>query len=348
MERVRGAGAWAGQAEGLVVWLRPAEAARAGGERAGERAAEILRFRAAVARACQDLQRWSEEQETLEARVLLQAHQEAALHEAWQERACRLIDRDGMTASQAALEAAVHLAGVMQRDPDLAGTALRLLETARWIGLRLSGGWRLPPGSVVAAEELSAPELLDLVHPVLLGGDKEPVVAGRIPLVWGVAGLGPDWDGRRVGIDGEWVTFGLPDPRWWPQAGEVIGGIPACPVNGDPEAVSRMARALGRPPVALIHRLDDLAAVPLFAEHAAALALDLDRLGRSHSLRHPGVRLLLDSAVRTGLPLLAGGKAAYANPEFWFEIGFAAVYGVKPPQGGTYPNAVRRDAQGGL
>lgn len=109
-----------------------------------------------------------------------------------------------------------------------------------------------------------------------------------------------------------------------------------------------MAAALGRLPVAVIHRLDDLAAVPLFAQHAAALALDLDRLGRSHSLRHPGVRLLIESAIRTGLPLLAGGKAAYANPAFWLEIGFAAVYGATPPQGGIYPNAVRGDAQGGL
>lgn len=347
MERIRGAGAWTGKAEGPVVWLRSPAMAGSGGGSPSERAGEIMRLRAALARASQDLQRWSEEQQRLVARVLLQAHQEAVLNEAWQERACGLIDRQGLTAPAAVLEAASHLAAVMQRDPDLEGTARLLKETAHWLAVRLSGGRRLPAGSVVAAEEISAPDLLDLDHPVLIRGN-EPAVVGQIPLVWGVAELGPDWEGRRVEIDGEWVILDLPDPRWWPLEDGAIRGIPICPVNGDPEAVRRMVTALGRPPVALLHRLDDLAAVPLFSEHAAALAIDLDRLGRSHSLRHPGLRLLLESVARTGLPLLAGGKAAYASPASWFQIGFAGVYGATPPQGGTHPNAVRGDAQSGL
>lgn len=346
MQRVRGAGCWPGQAEGRVVWMP--QILPGAGEGAADRAAEVLAFRAAVGQALADLERWSELQPALEGRLKLQACREALLEHAWVQRVCALIDSEGRTAPVAAVEAAGALAQVLRRRnaDDLAD---HLPEVARWIARRLRPV-PLPPESILAAPHLSAPELLDLNGPALIASAEPPPVAGTGPVVWGVPGLGPDWHGRRVAADGDLITAGIPDPIWWVQDGDRLRGLPVCMLNGDPDALGRMERKLGTRPAAMIRRLDDLAAVPLFVERAAAVAVDLDRLGPAPRLKHPGFRLLIQAAAaaaqKAGVPLVAGGEPVRRQPDTWLAMGFTALFGPANFRGGEH--ALRIDAPGGL
>lgn len=349
MQRVEGAGCWPGRAEGRVVWLS-GELPVAEGQVA-ERAAEVLRFRAALGQALEDLERWSDRQPTLGGRVLLQTYREALMEDAWSHRACALVDGDGANGATAALEAAVAVSAVLERTAALQGRSDALRTAARWFAGRLCGRFAsLPQDAVVAANGLSPVELLDLGRPAITGGDEPPVV-GESPLVWGVPGLDATWEGRRVAMDGARLTLDLPDPTWWVLNGDRLKGAPLCVLNGNPEALERMARKLGEAPAAVVGRLDDLAAVPLFLHRVVAVALDLDRLGPAPKLKHPGVQLLLrraaESAAQAGVPLLAGGEAAEKDPDHWLSLGFTALYTRSPARGGGH-RALRRHAQGGL
>lgn len=349
MQTVVGAGCWPGRAEGTVVWLG---GDRGGGEgRTADRAGEVLLFRAALGQAVADLERWAGRQPTLEGRVLLQEYKEALLEEAWSRRTCALIDADGLTADTAALESARAVGAVLGRSPDLHDRKEHLDTAVRWLIGRLAP-FVMPPDAVVAAVALSPVELLDLGgRPALLASPAAPPVVGDGPVVWGVPQLGPHWAGRRVALSGTKVILDVPAPRWWVLDKDQINGIPICYLNGDMEAIGRMARKVGRPPMALVRRLDDLAAVPLFARDTAGVALDLDRLGPAPKLKHPGVQLLLRRALEAtreaGLPLLAGGEPAAKSPDTWLAFGFTALYGAGQPRGGAQ-HAVRGDAQGGL
>lgn len=341
MRTLRGAGCWPGRAEGRVIWHRfqPGDKAVAPADRAGE----ILRFRAALGQALADIERWSEDQDTVDARVRLQSCRDLILEGAWSYRACALIDERGMAAGDAAVEAAVQIAAVFGRSGELREAAGQVAVVGRWIGRRLSG---LIPGSdaVLAALDLHPLEVLDLTCPALIAGP-EPVVRGTQPLVWGVRELNPDWEGRRVALDGANITLDVPEPYWWPLSDGLLNGHPVCQLNGDPEAVARMARKLGRPPAALVRRLDDLAAVPVFIRQVAAVAVDLDRLGPAPRLKHPGTDRLLREAIGAGLeagvPVAAGGSLAEKHPEQWLDKGFTAIYG-DIPLGGQRTHAIRR------
>lgn len=372
MRAVVGAGVRpGGRAEGPAVWIERVRAgggvATGGGLAAGggaasdgggpatsgaglaaaERPAEILRFRAAVARAVQDLESWSEEQEQVAARVCLQSLKEALLEEAFLARAAYLIDSRGLSGGAAALEAGAQVSGVLGRSDGMAGRAAALATAARWLARRLLPAVAYPPGAVFVASDLSAPEVLDLGGPVVLAGP-EPAVVGRAPLVWGVPGAGPDWAGCRIRLEGNQVMIGVPNSRFHFFDGDSIDGVPVCHVDGDPEAVGRMSRHLGQRPVALVRRLDDLAAVPLLGGDASAIAVDLEALGRRASLKHPGFLLLLQAAADTGRPLLAGGRPAQTDPDYWFSLGFTGLFGNLSPQKGTEFDAVRRDEKSGL
>lgn len=360
MQTVVGAGCWPGRAEGTVVWIGgdgPGGSAGRAPDRlldsrpAPDRAAEVLRFRAALGQAVADLENWAERQLTLEGRVLLQGYKEALLEEAWSRRACGLIDADGLTAAAAALEAASAVAAVLGRSPDLTERKENLETATRWLAGRLAPA-ALPPDAILAASALTPLDLLDLGgRPALLVRADDPPVVGGGPVVWGVPHLGPHWAGRRVAVDGARVVLDVPAPRWWTLDQERLNGHPVCYLNGDLEAVGRMARKLGRPPVVMIRRLDDLAAVPLFVRGTAGVALDLDRLGPAPRLKHPGVRLLVrqaaEAAREAGVPLLAGGEPADKHPDTWFSLGFTALFGRGPSRGGGQ-HALRGDSQGGL
>ncbi|HYG57878.1 MAG TPA: phosphoenolpyruvate-utilizing N-terminal domain-containing protein [Symbiobacteriaceae bacterium] len=346
MQSVEGTGCRAGQAEGVVVWLKADSPAPPGSEGVADRAAEVLHFRAAVARALEQLETWTEQQPSLEGRVLLQGYREALQEDAWMRRACSLIDVQGIPAAVAAREAAEAVAAVLERREEQQRVE-PLKAVAGWMAERLTGR-SLPAGAIVAATDLSPLELLDIDCPVLIAGP-EPVVVTAQPLVWGLAAIGPQWHGRRVAINGRQVTLDVPDPRWWLLAGGRLADLPICYLDGDIEAVGRMAARLGQAPVAMVYRVDDLAAVPLFLSRAAAVALDLDRVG-PRRLKHPGVRLLIDAAIRAcqeaQVPVLAGGVAAAGDPEAWLALGFTALFGRTIPQGGQH--ALRRHTPRGL
>ncbi|MDF2627738.1 MAG: sugar isomerase [Symbiobacteriaceae bacterium] len=355
MQTVVGAGCWPGRAEGTVVWLGGDRGQGSGDGAApghtADRAGEVLLFRAALGQAVADLERWAERQPNLEGRMLLQGYKEALLEEAWSRRVCALIDSEGLTADLAAAAAARTVAAVLGRSPELYDRKEHLETAVRWLAGRLAP-FVMPPDAVVAADALSPVELLDLGgRPALVASPVEPPVLGDGPVVWGVPQLGPAWAGRRVAIDQARVVLDAPAPRWWALEHDQINGIPVCYVNGDIEAVARMARKVGRPPIALVRRLDDLAAVPLFARDTAGVALDLDRLGPGPKLKHPGVQVLLRRALEAtreaGLPLLAGGEPAAKHPDTWLAFGFTALYGPGRFRGGAQ-HAVRGDAQGGL
>lgn len=330
MRTVGGAGCWPGRAEGSVVWVESWERARS---QVADRAAEVLRFRAAVGQAVADLEAWSERQETLQARLLLQAYRDALLEDAWNRRTVALIDAEGYDGATAVMNAAHQISAVMRNDPSLLDRAEKIESGADWLAERLAP-CPLPTDAILAAREFSPVFLLDRRHPALMAGP-EPAVAGEGLLVWGVPDLGPDWDGRRVTIENRQITLDAPDPRWWRLDGDRINDLPICHVNGRPEGVERMARKLKVRPVAMVNRLEDLAAVPLFVAEAAAIAVDLDRLPRP---KHPGVRLLLQAAAEAaraaGVPFLAGGEPAAKQPDTWFALGFTARFGPEHTRGG--------------
>jgi L-ribulose-5-phosphate 4-epimerase len=181
---------------------------------ADDRALEILAFRDGVVRAAAGLETWCDRQETLAERLVFQGYKEVLLEDAWSRRACALIDTEGFSAGTAAVKAAGQVAGIMSRSDDLRERAGRLESAARWLAGRLdrATGPELPPDAILAAADLSPLELLDLQRPALIAGP-EPSVRSDGVLVWGVPGLGPDWHGRRVTIDGPAVMLDLPDSR---------------------------------------------------------------------------------------------------------------------------------------
>jgi hypothetical protein len=310
----------------------------------------VLRFRAAVGAALADLERWLEQQPTVESRILVRSYQDAVHEDAWTRRACALIDGQGLTAPAAAREAAGAVAAVLEQTEELHGRAEALRVAARWLAGRLSGpppAW--PADAIVAAADLTPLELLDLGRPAIIGGNG-PMVVGETPLVWGIPHLGPHWAGRLVAIDGPTLTLDLPDQRWWHLDGDQLGGCQVCYLNGDLEAIERMTRKTGGPPVAMVSRLDDLAAVPLFLKETAAVAIDLDRMGPAPRLKHPGVQLLFKAAAaaarEAGIPLMAGGEPVEKHPDAWLAL-FPALFTRSPARGGLQ-RALRRNAPGGM
>jgi hypothetical protein len=346
MRTVQGAGCWPGQAEGPVVWAgveRPVERSAV-----ADRPAEVLRFRAELGRALADLGAWSEQQRTVEGRLLLQAYREALLEDAWHQRVCALIDSDGVGAPAAAVEIATQVAAVMGRSPALKERAAHLQSVAAWMAGRLQPPPPLPPDAILAANRFSPLAMIDRQHAAILGGPEPPLVGGG-PLVWGIRELGPHWQGKRIAIDGRTVRLDVPDLKRWLLEDGKLNGLPLCQVDGNPEAVRRMAQVLGRRPAALIHRVDDLAAVPLLVGEAAAIALDLDRLGPAE---HPGVRLLIDSAVRAckraAVPLVVSGGPAERDPDFWTGLGCTALFEAARTRGGQATHAIRRGKESSL
>ncbi len=348
MRTVTGGGSWPGTAEGRIVWL---EGLRQWDRTpVGDRAAELLRFRAEVARALSDVEAWSERQPTVEARLVLQRYRDALLEEAWVQRAAALIDGRGLPAAAAAVEAAQQVAAVVARDEALEERAAALVTAAAWLGERLAPR-RLPVDAVLAAHSLNALQLLDRVCPAITG-DGEPVIrADGPPLVWGVPHLGPHWNGRRVAIDGPVLTMDVPEPGWWHWNGDTLGGVPVCYLKGSPDVIRRMAARINRRPVAMVRRLDDLAAVPVFVSEVDAVAVDLDRLGPPPRLRHPGLLLLMRNAARAaqeaGVPFLAGGAPVEKRPDDWAALGFTGFF-TRDVRKGRRTDAVPRGQRSGM
>lgn len=347
MRTIAGTGCWPGRAEGPIVWLNPERHRKRSPTL--DRLGEVMRFRAEVGRALADLEGWSEQQATVEGRLLFLGYREALLEDAWTARVTACIDGEGATAAVAALEVALQISAVMARSDALTERAEQMRAVGQWMADRLDP-LPLPPGAIVAGTRLPPLAVVDRQCPAVTGGPEPPVTGGG-PLVWGVREIGPHWHGRRVAIDGQRITLDLPDPRWWALDGNQLNGLPICYLNGNPGAVRRMAHKLGRRPVAMLQRLDDLAAAPLLAGEAAALALDLDRLGPAPRLKHPGVRMLLDAAVaaarRASIPLVAGGEPARKEPDLWLSLGCTALFGEAGSRGGRI-DAVRRGKESGL
>lgn len=349
MRTVVGAGCWPGQGEGPVVWLEGNR--RWSREPVADRASELFRFRAELGRAVSELDTWSERQETVAARLALQGYRDALLEDAWGRRVCALIDAEGLSAPAACLDGAQKVGALLARSPALQERAHHLIEAAQWLAGRLApAGY--PPDAILAAERLTILDLLDRQHPALVADPTPPVVVGQAPLIWGVPGLSPDWAGRRLGFASSVIRLDVSEHRWWQLRDDQIQGHPLCYPNGDIEAIERMARRLGRKPVALIQRLDDLAAVPLFVAEVAAVAVDLDRLGPTPRLKHPGLELLLRAsaavAASAGVPMIAGGEPAARQPERWVALGFSGFFSTRVPQGGHYTHALRRGKEGSM
>lgn len=194
MRTIMGSGCWPGRATGTVTWVSGDPVWDRGP--VADRAGEILRLRAAVGQGVHDVEDWSEAQPSVAGRLALQTYREALLEDAWVSRICRLIDTTGLPAAAAAVEAAGHVAAVLGRAPDLADRARALRHVATWLAGRLAAQPPAPK-AILAAVYLSPLQLVDLAYPALLAGP-EPAVMGRVPLIWGVPGLGPDWAGRRI------------------------------------------------------------------------------------------------------------------------------------------------------
>jgi hypothetical protein len=345
MRTIAGTGAWPGSAEGPVVWLRRERPVA--DMQVPDRAAEVLRFRVALGRALADLEAWLEQQQTVEGRLLLQGYRDALLEDAWGGRVCDLIDGEGLCAPGAAVKVAAQVSGVMARSGALQERAEHLRAVARWVAERLDP-MPLPDDAILAGNRLSPLAVIDRRHPAITGGPEPPVVGGA-PLVWGVREIGPHWQDKRIAIEGRHIRLDVPEPNRWSLADDQLNGLPVRPVQGRPETFRLMAGRLGRRPAALIQRLDDLAAVPLLVGEAGAVAVDLDRLG---PVAHPGVRLLVDAAAlackRAGIPLVVGGEAANADPDFWFALGCTALFDRARPRGGASARAIRRGKKSSL
>ncbi len=214
METYQGSGCWSGQASGRILWVETAPVHDRGP--VSDRAAEISRLRAAMATALADLERLTEQQPTLGGKVALQTYREALQDPAFSGRVTMLIDVHGLPASTALVEGASLVAQVMSRSEDLAERAVTFPVAARWLARRLMPQ-SIPPGTILAATELSPLELLDRTHPAIVASG-DPGVQGDTPLVWGVAAASPDWAGRMAHIDGESVTL---EPRG--QSHEPVG-----------------------------------------------------------------------------------------------------------------------------
>ena len=292
MRTVTAAGSWPGKAQGRVIWLRAAEPLPEAGP-VEDRPAEVRRFRHEVNRGLADLEAWSESQPVLEGRLLLQEYRDALQEEAWINRVCTMIDQEGVTAAYAAVAAAEKVSAVMARRELLADRAIHLRHVAQWIA------------------------------------GPEPPVRGGGPLFWGVPGLGPEWDGKRVAAEGLTITLDESDPRFWRWEGNRLNGHPVCRINGDPEVIRTIRQQGGERAVALVSRLDDLAAVPLFAGETAGVAVELDRVAPGPRQRHPGVRLLLKAALaataEAGVPLAVGGEAVRRSPAEWLAMGVQGI-----------------------
>jgi len=206
VERYQGRGCWPGRASGRIHWVEAVPTY----DRApvADRAAEISRLRAATSAALAELERLTEEQPTLGAKVVLQAYREALQDQALTGRVTMLIDVHGLPAPAAVVEGASLVAQVMSRSEALEDRAQLLPVAARWLARRIDTP-ELPPDTILAAAELSPLELLDRRYPAIVGSG-EPGVQGETPLVWGVEGVNPDWAGRIAHVDGETVAL---EPR---------------------------------------------------------------------------------------------------------------------------------------
>lgn len=203
MEAYTGLGAWEGRAEGRIVWITPpTEWDRTP---LTDRAAEIERLKGAMARALADIDRWMEQQEALEGRLVLQGYREALQDPAFAGRVTMLIDQHRLPAPAALAEAAGLVAGVMARSEELGERARALPVAARWLARRLAP-LQHEAGVILAAQEFSPLELLDRSLPAIMSAG-DPGVTGEAPLVWGVSGLGPGWNGRQARIDGNTVVI---------------------------------------------------------------------------------------------------------------------------------------------
>lgn len=333
MRTVKAAGCWPGAARGRVVWLGAEQPLPEAGPVA-DRPEEVRRFRREVNRGLTDLEAWSETQSVVEGRLLLQEYRDALQEEAWIQRVCLLVDQEGMPAARAVLEAGEKVSAVMARRESLADRSANLRTVARWIARRLNP-ISLAKDAVLAAAQLGPLETLDRHHPALTAGP-EPPVRGGGPLFWGVAGLGPDWHGKRVVAEGLTIHVDDSDPNLWQWEGDLLNGLPVCRVNGDPEIIRSVKQQRGEPLVAVVSRLDDLAAMPLYARETAGVAVELDKVAPGPRLRHPGVRLLLEAALsaagEAGVPLVVGGEAVRRSPGEWLAMGFSGILAEGSPR----------------
>jgi len=316
MSLVEGCGCWSGQASGRVVWLDGAP--RIDGATVVDRLAEVNRFRVAIRSALAALERWADEQTTLEGRLWAQSYQEALGNQDWSRRTVGLIDRAGLPARAAALRAAETLASLMARNAGQAEQGQHLVVAAEALG-----EWLEPRGldndAVVAAKNLSTLALLAVGRPALLAGVEAPVGVGSGPVVWGVPGLNPDWHGCRVRIDD--CRVDLSAAETWLLFDDRLNDLPIWRMDGKPGDGPTIGAS-----AALVNRLDDLAAVPLVAATVGAIAVDLGALGHTTSIDHPGTLRLLQAAAEAahsaGIPFLAGGCVC----DRWSELGFTGSY----------------------
>lgn len=203
MEAYTGLGAWAGRAEGRIVWIEPpTEWDRTP---LPDRAAEIGRLKGEITRALVDLDGWIEQQAAIEGRIVLQTYREALQDGAFTGRVNMLIDLHRLPAPAALVEAAGLVAGVMARSEELSDKARALPGAARWLARRMAPV-TYPPDAILAGREFSPLDLLDRTHPAIMSAG-DPGVVGEAPLVWGMPDLSPDWDGRSARIDGNTVVL---------------------------------------------------------------------------------------------------------------------------------------------
>lgn len=316
MSLVEGCGCWPGKASGRVVWIEALPQIDSGP--VSDRQTEVNRFRAALASALVALEGWAELQTTVEGRLLAQGYQEALANRAWSRRAIGLIDRERLSAQAAARRAADTVGPLLGRSPDQAEQGRHLVMAAQAISEWLEPR-RFAEDAVVAAEQLSTLALLAVGRPLLLAGVEAPAGAGPGPVVWGVPGLTPAWNGCWVSIDDCRVERRPPDS--WVLYEDRLNEMPLWRIDGKPGAVPTHSAA-----AALISRLDDLAAVPMLANLVAAIAVDLEALGYTTGVDHPGTLLLLKAAAgaaqSAGIPFLAGSGAR----DCWSELGFTGLY----------------------
>jgi hypothetical protein len=241
-----------------------------------QRAAEIARFRNAVAAALADLDRLAHLQETIACREWVEDRRSFLQNDAWIGRVTHLTDRTGIPAGTAAVRAAQWLESVVS-------SGGMMQEVANWVAMRLDGPREaLPEKAVLVLERMSPAQLLavDLLRPIA-------VVAAEVEMQGLQPGLpvvqaAPPPEGRRVVVD---TASGL----LWLELS--AAGLPIVE------------------PATVLRRWEDLAALALGAPlEQTAIGVDLDRLARNPL--HPGVLHLLAAAARRQR-LAVGGKAAY-------------------------------------
>lgn len=269
-----------------------------------ERAAEILRFRDAVAASIADLDRIGAHQRTVGARQWVDDRRRALQTDAWTNRVAYLIDREGLPAGAAVARACAWLRTLAV--PVVEAGALA--EVDAWLQLRFYGPEApLPPRSVLGLPRVGSADLLllDLLAPTAIVA---PVVAFGDLTLW----------------------LPLVEAPLPPQGQQVVVDLAAGAVSGGslPGVLPVVEPAL------MLSRWEGVALLAYGPKGAPAageapIGINLDQFLRKPL--HPGALHLLAAVVRRA-PVAIGGQAAY-DPTLlplWWGMGVRAWF--DPPE----------------